>query len=63
MVGTGHLMAAAYLANKPAGAALAYLIAAAVIFAVALVWAGWAKDLYRALMAAGVGLVVLAFLF
>jgi hypothetical protein len=53
---------AAYLVNKPAGAPLVYLIVAAVLFAVALIIAGWGRDLFRALTAGALGFVVLALL-
>lgn len=52
----------AYLANKPAGADLVYLIVAVVLLAVAAVLAGWARDLYRCAVALAVGFVVLAYL-
>jgi Na+-translocating ferredoxin:NAD+ oxidoreductase RnfE subunit len=56
------MVLAAYLVNKATGAPLVYLIVAAVLLAVALVLAGWTRDLYRALIAAGVGFIVLALL-
>jgi hypothetical protein len=53
---------AGYLVNRPTGAPEVYLIVVAVLCAVALTWAGWTRDLYRALMAAGVGFLALALL-
>jgi uncharacterized protein (DUF2336 family) len=63
--GAGNVTAAllaTYLANRPAGEPEAYLIAASVVCAVALTWAGWTRDVYRALMAAAVGMLALALL-
>jgi Na+-translocating ferredoxin:NAD+ oxidoreductase RnfE subunit len=53
---------ASYLVNKPAGAPLVYLIVAVVVAAIAVVVAGWARDLYRALIALAVAAVALALL-
>jgi hypothetical protein len=53
---------ATYLVNRPSGAPLAYLIAAVVLCAVAAAWAGWARDLYRVVMAVAVGFFALALL-
>jgi hypothetical protein len=53
---------ATYLTSKPAGAPLVYLIVAAVIFAVAGSLAVFARDLWRALLCAGLLAVTLAFL-
>jgi hypothetical protein len=53
---------AAYLANRPTGAPAVYLVLAVAMMAVALTWAGWTRDLYRALMAAGLGFLALALL-
>lgn len=65
MGGAGNVTAAllaTYLANRPAGAPEAYLVAAAVLCVVALTWAGWSRDLYRAVMAAALGMLALALL-
>jgi vacuolar-type H+-ATPase subunit I/STV1 len=51
-----------YLANKPAGADLVYLIVAAVLFGVAAIVAGMARELYRGLVSLGLLGLVLAFL-
>jgi hypothetical protein len=53
---------ATYLANRPAGEPEVYLIAAVTVFAVALALAGWSRDLWRALCAAGLGFLALALL-
>lgn len=62
---------ASYLANKPAGATLVYLIVAVVLFALAIAAAaltatgranGTAVAAWRALIAGGLGALVLAFL-
>jgi uncharacterized MnhB-related membrane protein len=62
VVVTAALVAASYLANKPAGVVLVYLIVAAVLCAVAAVVAGMARDLYRALIAVALLGLVAAFL-
>ena len=51
---------ALYLANKPQGAPLVYLIMAATIFGLATIFAGWTRDIWRALVSAGLVLLVLA---
>jgi hypothetical protein len=53
---------ATYLANQPRGEPEVYLIVAVVLCAVAAAWAGWARDLYRTLMAFAVGFFALALL-
>jgi hypothetical protein len=53
---------AAYLVNKPAGAALVYLIVAVVLCAVAALVAGYTRDIYRTVMAVALGVLALAFL-
>jgi hypothetical protein len=53
---------ASYLVNRPGGAPLVYLIAAAVVFGVAAIVAGWARDLWRTAIAAGLVGLVLALL-
>jgi hypothetical protein len=55
-------MLATYLANRPSGAPEVYLIVAVVVCAVAATWAGWARDLYRVLLALGLGFFALALL-
>lgn len=55
-------LVASYLANQPRGEPEIYLVAAVVLFAVAAAWAGWARDLYRVLMAVAVGFFALALL-
>jgi hypothetical protein len=64
------IVAASYLANKPAGAVLVYLIVAVVLCAVAIVVASWTGRvasaplvaLWRALLAGALGFTILAFL-
>jgi hypothetical protein len=51
-----------YLANKPAGAALVYLIVAAVLLAVAAAIAGMTRNLFDLLVVLALLAVVLAFL-
>lgn len=51
-----------YLANRPAGPPEWYLVAAAVVFAIAAIVAGWARDVYRAAVALGLGFLALALL-
>jgi hypothetical protein len=53
---------AGYLANRPTGAPLVYLIVAATLLVLAGVLAGWTRDAYRALLAIGLALVVVALL-
>jgi len=62
MMGRELALIARYLANKPAGPPEWYLVAAVVLFAVAAVVAGWARDVYRAAIAVGLGTVALALL-
>ena len=47
-------------AVAPAGAPLVCLIVAIVLFAVAALVAGWARNIYGALIAAGLGFGILA---
>jgi cytochrome b len=54
--------AISYLANKPAGAVLVYLIVAAVLFGVAGMLAAYARDLWRSIICAGLVALTLAFL-
>jgi hypothetical protein len=53
---------ATYLANRPAGEPEAYLIAAAVLCAVAATWAGWSRDIWRVCIALALGMLALALL-
>jgi hypothetical protein len=55
-------MLAGYLVNHPTGAPLVYLIVSATVFGVATLVAGYARDIYRALLSAGLGLLVVALL-
>jgi hypothetical protein len=57
----GHLIAT-YLANRPSGAPEVYLIVAVTVCAVAAGWAAWGRDLWRTLMAFGLGFFALALL-
>jgi hypothetical protein len=63
--GAGNVTAAllaTYLANRPSGAPAVYLIAVAVLCAVAATWAGWARDLWRVCIALALGMLALALL-
>jgi hypothetical protein len=52
----------AYLASKPVGAALVYLIVAAVLFGVAGMIAAYARDLFHSVLCAALLALTLAFL-
>jgi hypothetical protein len=58
---SGALLAT-YLVNKPNGPPLVYLVIAITLFVVALVVAGYTRDIYRAVAAAGLAFLVLALL-
>lgn len=55
-------MLARYLANRPDGMPEAYLIAAAVVFAVGGIVASWSRDIWRAAIATGLVGLCLALL-
>jgi hypothetical protein len=56
------MIVATYLANRPTGQPEIYLIAAVAFCAIAATWAGWGRDLWRTLMAFGLGFFALALL-
>lgn len=61
------MLLASYLVNKPSGQPLVYLIIAAVLFVLAAIAAARVRqltllDIYRALIATGLALVVIALL-
>jgi hypothetical protein len=53
---------ATYLANRPSGEPEVYLIVTVTLCAVAAAWSAWGRDLYRTLMAFGLGFFALALL-
>jgi hypothetical protein len=53
---------ATYLVNQPSGAPQVFLIVAVTLCAVAAGFAAWSREVYRTLLAAAVGFLVLALL-
>ena len=56
------ILAAQYLANKPAGWPAVELIVAVTLFTIAATWAAWTRDPWRALISVALGALALALL-